>query len=244
MSMFLEDLLKSKSYINSKGESVVIHSETGYEQCKFLQSLIKEDNLKNSIEIGFAYGISTVAITDAIAKNGGEHFVIDKFQYSEWGGMGLETVKKAGLDSKVNFFEKYSYEVLPQLLEAGKKFDFAYIDSTKQFDWLLVDFFYLDKLIMPGGLIVFDDVIFPGIRKLLRYLSQFPDYEVTAAFPQNYSQKKSRKVDLLCKVFPFLKRYLKDDYLLLDSELGINTHCVVLKKKNNDSRNWDWHKSF
>jgi hypothetical protein len=158
--------------------------------------------------------------------------------------VGLELFKKAGYTDYLKFYEEFSYIILPKLLAEESDYDFAYVDSTKQFDWLMVDFFFLDKLIKPGGVIVFDDVVFPGIRKLLRYLSQFPDYEIYNTFPVNGVLNKSRKVDLLYKIFPFLKRYLKEDYLLMDSELGINTHCVALKKVRNDTCNWDWHKAF
>lgn len=244
MNAYLNDIFKTRKYVKSDGCIIDIHSETGYDQCLFLQEIIQKNSFRKSIEIGFAYGISTLVITDAVTQFGGTHTVIDKFQNSDWGGVGLDLLAKAGYSEKLSFFEEYSYKVLPQLLDEGSKYDFAYIDSTKQFDWLMVDFFFLDKLIKPGGVIVFDDVVFPGIRKLLRYLSQLPDYKVYNTYPANGNQQKSRKVNLLGKIFPFLERYLKEDYLLRDAELGINTHCVALKKTSNDSRNWDWHKSF
>ena len=91
---------------------------------------------------------------------------------------------------------------------------------------------------------MFDDVVFPGIRKLLRFLSQLPDYKVDTSFPASAKQSKSRKVEYLRKVFPFINKVLKEDYFLMDSDLAINTHCVALKKLREDSRNWDFHKAF
>ncbi len=75
----------------------------------------------------------------------------------------------------------------------AKKFDFAYVDSTKQFDWILVDFFYLDKILDVNGVIVFDDVTWPGIRKVLRLVSQFPSYKVYGQHPENYLMNFLRK---------------------------------------------------
>lgn len=191
----LNNIFTTRKYTKLNGKIIDIHSETGCDQYIFLQSIIKNESYTKSIDIGLAYGISALAITEAISENGGNHFVLDKFQHSEWDGVGLDLLEKAGLSERLRFYEEYSYKTLPKLLEEGNTFDFAYIDSTKQFDWLMVDFFFLDKLIKPGGVIVFDDVVFPGIRKPLRYLTQFPDYEVYNTYPANGYQKKPRKVD-------------------------------------------------
>lgn len=133
---------------------------------------------------------------------------------------------------------------MPKLLEEGRKFDFAYIDSTKQLDWLVVDFFFLDKLLVKGGIIVFDDVSFPGIRKLLRYISQFPDYKVYDTFPKNQKRPFVGKVLSIMKMLPKNDKYLKANLVLTDFELGINTNFVAVQKINEDSRKWDWHKDF
>jgi len=244
MNKILEKIFDTKKFTNSKNQIIDIHSETRKEQCIFLQDIIKKNKFKNSIEIGFAYGMSTLAITEEIVNNGGQHLVIDKFQNTGWGGNGIDLIKQAGYSEKVEFFEEFCYIILPSLLEKGRKFDFAYIDSTKQLDWLLVDFFYLDKILDVNGIIVFDDVIFPGIRKLLRYLSQFPNYKVYSQFPINYEQSKSRKLAKLLKLLPHPEKLLKEEILKTDFELGINSHAIALQKIDNDKRNWDWHVNF
>ena len=244
MNTLLEGILESGKFLNSKNSAVDVHSTTSREQCDFLQDIIRDNHLKHSIEIGFAYGASTLAITEEIVKNGGKHVVIDKFQNSAWGGNGIDLLKQAGYSEDVEFHEEFCYMVLPGLLKDERRFDFAYIDSTKQLDWLLVDFFFLDKIMDVNGIIVFDDVTFPGIRKLLRYLCQFPNYQVHAQFPANRESGTGLKFLNKMKSLPRAESILRDEVLRTDADFGINAHAVALRKTAKDERNWDWHVSF
>lgn len=244
MHTLLEEVFKTKTYKNSRNEIIPIHSETSREQCLFLQDLIRQNKFKHSIEIGFAYGMSTLAILEEIAKNNGRHVVIDKFQIDGWGGHGLDMIKQAGYEDKLEFSDKFCYQTLPELMLSGRTFDFAYIDSTKQFDWLLVDFFYIDKILEVGGIIVFDDVTFPGIRKLLRYISQFPAYKIESQHPGNAPVSKRRRMAHLLKNFPGAKSLLRPEILVSDFEMGLNANCVALRKVQQDTRSWDWHVDF
>jgi predicted O-methyltransferase YrrM len=244
MNKFLENIFATKKFTNSKNQIIDIHSETNRGQCEYLQNIIKKNNFKSSIEIGFAYGISTLAITEEIVNNGGQHLVIDKFQNTGWGGNGIDLINQAGYSGKVAFYEEFCYVVLPTLLEKGMKFDFAYIDSTKQFDWLLVDFFYLDKILDLNGIIVFDDVDFPDIRKLLRYISQFPNYKIYSQFALYHPKEKPDKLNKLIRLLPYTDKLLKEEIIKTDFELGINSRAVALQKTDNDTRNWDWHVNF
>jgi predicted O-methyltransferase YrrM len=244
MNELLEKIFATKKFINSKNEIITIHSETKKNQCVFLQDIIRKNNFKHSIEIGFAYGTSTLAITEEVVKNGGQHLVIDKFQNSDWGGNGIDLIKQAGYSDKVKFYEEFCYAVLPTLLKEGRKFDFAYIDSTKQLDWLLVDFFYLDKILDINGIIVFDDANYPGIRKLLRFISQFPNYKVYGQFPSNKQLSNPRKLAGLLKLLPGSKKMIKEEILKTDFDLGINCRALAIQKIDEDKRNWDWHVKF
>lgn len=244
MHKLLEEIFITYKYKKANGEEVRIHSETGKEQCEFLQKILRDNNFTNSLEIGFAFGLSTLAIVEEVSRKGGKHIVIDKYEVSDWGSVGLDLIREAGFERNIEFHENFCYEVLPKLKEQGVKVDFAYIDSTKQFDWLLVDFFYIDKILKVNGIIVFDDVTFPGIRKLLRYISQFPSYQVYETYPSNYYNSYKEKLFSFLSKLPLLKKLLKESILQSDFKLGINTHCVALRKMEEDKRNWDWHKSF
>jgi predicted O-methyltransferase YrrM len=244
MNQLLEKVFISKTFLTKEKDYVKIHSETGRAQCQFLQRIISENKFSNSIEIGFAYGISALAITEEVVKNNGRHVIIDKFENEGWKGVGLDLLDQAGYSQNIEFYEEFCYVVLPRFLAEGRKFDFAYIDSTKQLDWLLVDFFFLDKVLEKNGVIVFDDASFPGVRKLLRYISQFPGYKVYDTFPKNQEVNLPGKVLSILRWLPYHKKFLKENISKTDFSLGINSHCVALQKINEDSRNWDWHKDF
>jgi predicted O-methyltransferase YrrM len=244
MNALLEEIFKTKKFTNSRNEVIGVHSETSKGQCEFLQQLIRDNNFSQSIEIGFAFGMSTLAIVEEVVKRGGHHAVIDKFQVVDWAGLGLDLIKQAGYEKDITFYEDYCYAVLPGLLASGKKFDFAYIDSTKQFDWLMVDFFYIEKMLKVGGIIVFDDVPFPSIRKLMRYIVQFPSYRVHSQFPENYPTSAGLKIAGAFKALPKADKLIRPEILVTDHEMGLNTGCLAIQKVDEDKRSWDWHVEF
>ena len=244
MHPLLDTIFNTGSYTTSSGKIVPIHSGTSREQCAFLQEIIRKNHFSKSIEIGFAYGLSTLAITEAISEQQGHHVVMDKFQMSDWEGVGLDLLQQAGYHNQLSFYGEYCYQLLPKLLQEGRRFDFAYVDSTKQLDWLLVDFFYLDKMLDVNGVIVFDDVIYESIRKLIRYISRFPSYRIYSVFPENRPMSLSRKLLSPLKYLPGSEKFLKSSLVLSDYELGINTSCVALQKMSEDTRKWDWHVDF
>lgn len=246
MHSLLEELFKTRSFISNEGKNIQIHSETSRDQCIFLQKIISENNFKKSIEIGFAYGISTLAIIEAITKNGGIHVAVDKFEKTDWEGIGLDIISQAGYKYHLEFIEEFCYFALPGLLEANRQFDFAYVDSTKQFDWLLIDFFYIDKLLSIHGVIVFDDVDFPGINKLVRFILSLPNYKIYAAcspVKAKISKKKKQLLSVL-KYIPKVMNCLSIEIQNTDDDLGINYRCLAVIKTADDERNWDWHKNF
>jgi predicted O-methyltransferase YrrM len=244
MHPLLENTIAKGKFVNKDQQIIEINSGTPREQCEFLQQIILENNFKKSIEIGFAYGISTLAITEAVVKNGGSHTVIDKFEIDGWSGNGLDLIAQAGLKEKLEFREEWCYEALPELLKEKRTFDFAYIDSTKQFDWIMMNFFFLDRLLDKNGVIVFDDADFPGIRKVLRLVCQFPSYEVEAQFPLNIKPSMNRRIFSSIKIIPGFSKLLKQEVVSSDYKRGLNARCVAVRKKGDDNRPWDWHEDF
>src|SRR5450432_20703 len=119
MHPLLESIFTTRKFSNSKSAIIDVHSETSRDQCLFLQEIIKENHFKTSIEIGFAFGMSTLAITEAVVNNGGNHVVIDNIQHSYWGGNGVDLMEQAGYHGKYEFIEDDSSNVLPKLNNRG-----------------------------------------------------------------------------------------------------------------------------
>jgi len=148
---------------------------------EFLQDLIKKYGSIKSLEIGFAFGISTLFICEALLKNGKnvKHIAIDPYQ-KEFYGIGIENIKRAGFSHIFEFKEEKSELYLPSLLRRKEKFDFIFIDGDHSFDHCFIDFFYCDRILSLGGIIVLDDINFPSIKKIANYISQKPQYKTLA----------------------------------------------------------------
>ena len=66
--------------------------------------------------------------------------------------------------------------MLPRLTAAGTRIQFAFIDGWHTFDHTLVDFFFIDRMLDVGGIIVMDDVGYPSIRRLCHFILSNRDY--------------------------------------------------------------------
>lgn len=137
----------------------------------FLQGIIDEIQAEISVEVGFAFGVSTLFICEALKKSERtRHHVMDPFQTNGFDQVGLRHLKAAGYDQILNFEEKHAHLVLPRLEEDGVLADFAFIDSSHLFDYTLLDFVCVDRILRVGGVIVFDDANYPSIAKLCRFI--------------------------------------------------------------------------
>ena len=127
-------------------------------------------NARKTMEVGFAYGFSTLYFLAAAATTGGRHVVIDPFEMTEWKGIGMEKVREVGMQDHLRFIPELSVHALPQLEREGQKFDVIFIDGSHRFEDALLDFVLSDRVCALGGYIIFDDMWLPAIRKVVRYI--------------------------------------------------------------------------
>ena len=244
MNQLLEEVFSTMKFKTRTGEVVEIKAETPKEQCEFLQTIIEKNNFKNSLEVGFAFGISAVAICESVAKFGGKHTVFDPEEEKYWGGHGIDLVEQAGYKDILDFRDLPSAIGLAKLLPEGEgKFDFAYVDTMKHFDAIVVDLYFIIKLLRVGGVVVFDDVYFPGIRKAMRFASQLPFLKVYDSQPKS-SNIPQRRLAKFLNNFSRISPLIKEEHKQTDSDLGIDTQMLAPQKIAEDTRNWDWHKPF
>ena len=112
-----------------------------------------------TLEIGCAYGFSTVFFLAAIAKNReGGHTAIDPFQRTDWHGIGVANVRAVGGDSSFRFIEERSDRAATDLARKNASFDIIFIDGNHRFDDALVDFYLYAPLCKADGLIILDDM--------------------------------------------------------------------------------------
>jgi predicted O-methyltransferase YrrM len=237
-------LLRTGTVVDDSGNVSPLHSFTSKEQGEYLQEIVKATSAKVTLEIGLAYGISTLFICEALQKQHGlRHYVIDPYQES-WKDVGLKNVNEAGYASLIDFYRAHSFEVLPRLLGDGVKIDFAYIDTTKLFDHVLVDVFYVYRLLRIGGIFVMDDCTFPALRKVARLMAQHPGLRVHGSFPASTARPALQTVARALRRVPKAGSLLSSRLLVTDAELGVNAHCIAFEKVSEDHRLSDWFRDF
>jgi predicted O-methyltransferase YrrM len=145
---------------------------------RFLAELASRPQVRNTIEVGCANGISSIFICSGIStKATPSHTAIDPFQTSAYHGRGLENVRRAGFPF-FEVIEQPSEVALPDLLKSGKRYDMALIDGLHTADQTLLDFYYLDRMISTGGILVVDDVNARAVNKIVHYISTYPNYRL------------------------------------------------------------------
>ena len=218
-----------------------------------LEILKSNSTFCKTIEIGCAFGLSSLFICEGTSeREGAQHTIIDPYQTTAWKSVGVQNLKDAGV-IHFRLIEKPSEIALPQLLENKEEFDFGLIDGWHTFDHTLLDFFYLEKLIKPGGIIGIDDVHLPGINKVVRYLLNYPNLEIIKAVPAYTSNKRRFRDDFLNGVFGLLKfilpkkyyhKVLSEKVIHSDKSLELYASMVFFRKIGIDKREWNWFKPF
>jgi hypothetical protein len=117
------------------------------------------------IEIGLAYGYSTIYILAALKANGrGHHVAIDPFQVSSWCGVGITRQEVLGLHDLFEFSPETSAQAFAQFAKEGRIFDAIFIDGDHKFDSVLLDFSLSASVCAPGGHIILDDMWMPSVK--------------------------------------------------------------------------------
>jgi predicted O-methyltransferase YrrM len=145
------------------------------EQGMWLHELALGIRPQQTLEIGLAYGFSTLYILAALEKQGrGHHTAIDPLQQTLWHGIG----ERLSLETPFRFIPKYSTDAMVELSRQGEKFELIFIDGDHKFDSAFVDFQLSADLCPVGGCIVFDDVCLKAIKKVVGFITaNRPDFQ-------------------------------------------------------------------
>jgi predicted O-methyltransferase YrrM len=212
---------------------------------RLLTRIIDDVRPTATLEIGMAYGVSTLFICEALSTLGHpvRHTVIDPFQSTQWRGIGMRNVADAGYAALVELREERSELALPRLVEHGSVIDFAFVDGWHTFDQVMVEFFYLDRLLRPGGVIAFDDADRRSVNRVIRYAINYPNYQ--PYFPPAVGSHSWRgAARRAIRRVPGADRLLRRDLLYRDWDLGISGSCVAIRKASVEPRSSGWYVDF
>lgn len=178
-----------------------------------------------------AFGISALFICEAMkqATRDPRHIVIDPAQFAEayWHGIGLANLERAGYRAFVELIEKPPQIALPELVAAGRKVHFAFIDGEHTFDHALVDFFFVDQLLTVGGVVVLDDTSWPAIRRVARFIASNRNYKVIGHVGTDEGPRSQRL------------RNASSEAREMDKRLGLQGECIAFEKQAEDNRHCD-----
>ncbi len=142
-----------------------------------LHSQVIVHGVTSTLEVGLAYGFSTLYLLAGLAANGGgTHIAIDPYQATDWHGVG-ETAARRGTalspalsGDSLRLIEQRSEDALPELRRAGESFGVIFIDGYHRFDDVLVDVTLAAPMCPVGGVVVLHDMWLDSIAAVASFL--------------------------------------------------------------------------
>jgi len=149
------------------------------EEGEYIYNFLKENNIKRTLEIGFAYGCSSAYIISATQS---KHYVIDPYQ-PWYQNLGKKNIEKLALGQFLDLKEEVSQFALPKMIKEGVKIDFAFIDGGHLFDEIFVDFYFIDLMLEENGYVLFHDIWMPSTKAVLSWIANNKkNYEIIELF--------------------------------------------------------------
>jgi predicted O-methyltransferase YrrM len=231
------------SALNVEGLPTYMDASEG----SLLQRVVSAVQPAASLEVGMAYGVSTIFICEALSRLPHEatHIVFDPFQYAKWRGVGVRNVREAGFERYVQLREERSEVGLPKLLERGARIDVALVDGLHTFEQCALEFYYIDRLLNVGGVVVFDDADWRSVNRVVRLALSYDSYAVyDTSGPALGRTRLTTLVRRALVRLPRADRILRPDVLRRDWDLGVAASCVALRKTRDAPRGNTFWRDF
>ncbi|UCG35617.1 MAG: class I SAM-dependent methyltransferase [Candidatus Omnitrophota bacterium] len=169
----LKDIFMSGFSINSKGEKIRAGGFSTFNNIIVIREILKKMKPNRTLEIGLAYGASTLTILTTLKEifsEGFLHTAIDPFENIVWKGSALRVIEEEGYSEHFRFFEYFSSLKLASLVKEKEKFDFIYVDGSHLFEDVFLDFYYSVSLLNKNGIVLFDDCTNKHIEKVIKFI--------------------------------------------------------------------------
>lgn len=215
-------------------------------EAKMLMKIVTDCEAVTTLETGLAFGASALAVCKAKEKMNSKetvHYGVDPNQRDYFEEAALVSLEKEGLINKFKLLEGPSHLVISDLIKSNVKLDFAFIDGWHTFDYTLIDFFLVDKLLRPGGFIAFHDMQALSKQKVLKFILTHRKYKVEKKYAVRGNEPRLSTVKF------FLWRLIANPRLLFswfhwNYQFYNSSGLIVLRKEQDFEPNFDFYKSF
>ena len=132
------------------------------EKAQIMKDFIHKNKISNILELGFYHGVSTCYMAAALEERGqGSILTIDLHSAKQRQPNIEQLLEKCGYLDMVDYYYEpvsYNWRLMKLIEEEKRTFDLCYLDGGH--DWYNTGyaFFLVDKLLQPGGWIIFDDL--------------------------------------------------------------------------------------
>jgi predicted O-methyltransferase YrrM len=129
-------------------------------QALWISDLIRRESLASVLEVGFFHGVSTCYLASAVAPLGGHVTSLDIPYSAGLNPTAEELLQSCGLAPFVTLVREPAGAAwhLMKLISARQRFDLCYIDDAHTWNVTGLHFFLAEKLLRPGGFLLFDDL--------------------------------------------------------------------------------------
>lgn len=148
---------------------------------------------KSIAEVGCASARSTLHLARACPD--ATLHAMDPKQTTHWKGIGRRAIDRAGIANRVTLHERCAHDVLPELLAAGQRLDFAFVDGWHMLDYVMVEAHYIDLMLNTGGVIAIHDLWMPALQHFSAFWATNRNYE-PVTMPEGSTALSTRPYDL------------------------------------------------
>ena len=204
LDQLLDDVYGSDVKPAARGATVTIERSYSITRvaAEYLYALVRSLKPHRTVEVGLAWGASSTAICAALRDNanGARATIMDPHQDLPGGahtyhGVGLQALDRYGLRTVVDFHQERSDWVLAHLAHDGHRIQFAFIDGDHRLDPTFVDFYFIDRMLDVGGVVIFDDFPFPAVQSVIAHVMGNLHYEAVPCPPTRLAAFRKAKAD-------------------------------------------------
>jgi hypothetical protein len=242
---FINNFYKTRQIENKNGDTRVISDCISEMEARVILRLVKEEKPTNTLEVGLAHGISAcvICLSKKDMNLNGMHFAVDPNQLTDFESIGLNNILDNNLLQTFTHLNGPSHLKIPELINSGVQINFAFIDGWHTFDYTLIDFFLVDKILNVGGVVAFHDGYGRSKQKVFRFIESHRKYKLLN------DEMHFRDNNLYKTLKMFIWRIYKDPFLIFSKyhwrfQLRRESGLYIFRKEQSFEPPYDFYKTF